>query len=520
MKNHIKGAAVAAMLVLSLSACRKESDTVHNYSYMDALAWSKAGESYGEQFKILWEGLNTNYAIWDYEKEQGLDWDRVYDQYYPKFTELDTLAKKRVVTDEELHALYLEVLSPLHDGHLFVDIKNRMTGNFLPRISPSDNRINKERKADFEEAYQFGLPNLSYYQGKLKEYKHADATGWTQKDSVVAALSAWAENIIKETSAKTLLTEEELSKERVAYNIQYELNKLKALDENGNIGASVSALNAIVSQYAYLNIPHVHTLDMNLIEKNLSMTYALFEGNVAYLQFNTFSITPFITEFPNAQNMDPYAAQLAAEVKNVWESWFQAIQDLHNAGQLGGVIIDVRGNNGGLLSDYAYVLGSLVPSGGLHMMNSRFKRGIGRYDYSPVMPQVMSTLEQPHVTVTERIAVLANAKSVSMAEMTSMGTRVLDNAKLIGTRTWGGICALTDNTSYSYNYSGHVGIEGQTPVYIYCPTMAAMDLDGKILEGTGVTPDIEVHMDNASWNNGWGPDTQLERALQYISSGK
>ena len=53
MRNYIKGAAVAAMMVLSLASCRKESDTVHNFSYLDVVTWQKAKDSYGEKFKIL-----------------------------------------------------------------------------------------------------------------------------------------------------------------------------------------------------------------------------------------------------------------------------------------------------------------------------------------------------------------------------------------------------------------------------------------------------------------------------------
>ena len=61
----------------------------------------------------------------------------------------------------------------------------------------------------------------------------------------------------------------------------------------------------------------------------------------------------------------------------------------HKAGDLGGVIIDMRSNEGGYMSDFRYTVGALVPSGGYHYANARFKRGPGRYDYSPVMPQPM-----------------------------------------------------------------------------------------------------------------------------------
>jgi C-terminal processing protease CtpA/Prc len=50
--------------------------------------------------------------------------------------------------------------------------------------------------------------------------------------------------------------------------------------------------------------------------------------------------------------------------------------------------------------------------------------------------------------------------------------------------------------------------------------LAALDLDGKPLEGIGVTPDIEVRLDLQAWNKGAGPDSQLDRAIEYIVNGK
>ena len=34
-----------------------------------------------------------------------------------------------------------------------------------------------------------------------------------------------------------------------------------------------------------------------------------------------------------------------------------------------------------------------------------------------------------------------------------------------------------------------------------------------------IAPDIEVAFDAAAWNNGAGPDNQLDRALQWIRNG-
>jgi C-terminal processing protease CtpA/Prc len=76
-----------------------------------------------------------------------------------------------------------------------------------------------------------------------------------------------------------------------------------------------------------------------------------------------------------------------------------------------------------------------------------------------------------------------------------------------------------DSEYYSYNYSGHIGEDNKTPVYVYLPFMAQFTREGQILEGIGVTPDIEVDLDSKQ-HRATGQDSQLDRALQYIRNGK
>lgn len=106
-----------------------------------------------------------------------------------------------------------------------------------------------------------------------------------------------------------------------------------------------------------------------------------------------------------------------------------------------------------------------------------------------------------------------------MGEHTSYSAKLLDNARLIGTRTHGGFCALSGKENYTDNYAGYVGEQNVTSVFCYIPQEVALTLDNEIIEGYGVTPDIEIPFDAASWNYGAGPDNQIERALQFIRMG-
>jgi C-terminal processing protease CtpA/Prc len=48
--------------------------------------------------------------------------------------------------------------------------------------------------------------------------------------------------------------------------------------------------------------------------------------------------------------------------------------------------------------------------------------------------------------------------------------------------------------------------------------MVTMTKDKQILEGVGLTPDIEVDFDVTLYRS-TGRDTQLDRALQYLRTG-
>ena len=77
---------------------------------------------------------------------------------------------------------------------------------------------------------------------------------------------------------------------------------------------------------------------------------------------------------------------------------------------------------------------------------------------------------------------------------------------------------MTDSSDFSKNYTGYIGVEDETPVYVYLPVVGVFDKNKKMLDGYGVEPDIEVDFDKDEYKN-TGYDTQLNRALQYIRTG-
>ena len=177
-------------LLLTMSACRPESDTLVAYDHNDRLVFAEADTSFAAKFKIMWNGMNQYYAIWDYEAEQGLDWDAVYDEYLPQFEALDKRDKNATVTDDELYALLQKCLGKLHDGHFFLDMLNHRTGHIV-KYYP-----NKERNASREDfpIASTCFPNISYYANVANGQVETDANG----APIVKAYSTKAEAFIQQ----------------------------------------------------------------------------------------------------------------------------------------------------------------------------------------------------------------------------------------------------------------------------------------------------------------------------------
>ena len=502
----------AVLLTLTLASCREDSDELVPYSSTDAVIFKEASKSYAAQFKILWNGINQNYGIWDVEKElYGLDWDDVYDKYLPRFEALD---KQEEVADEELQKLLEEVMAPLHDGHIYAELYNFKSGNY---VATSSSWLYNESREDYY-VYTHEVSSQAYPADIIEE-KYATMTGAGVLGELAPHLQ-WLRVEIEKLVQKTTPTEMEL----------FRLQQLNALAQGLTVAMSmrdaaqmVLALNVLATKYEFLHMPGLQLYTPELYSNDgIKMQYVLFKGNVVYLRLNKFGLKSYLDAEESTGIIVKGTegdVKLIRKVQDTWKAWFDKIQELKANGSLGGVIIDVRNNGGGDIDDYQYALGALLPPGGFEYAKCRFKRGTGRYDYSSMMPMIGTTLNEDHAVVTEPVVVLANCNSVSMAEMTALGVKRMENGRLIGKRTWGGLCGLNYNQNYRNNYAGNVGEKHATPVYVYIPVCCSFSLEGKSYEGVGVEPDIDVALDLEAYK-ATGRDSQLDRALQYIREGR
>jgi tricorn protease len=151
-----------------------------------------------------------------------------------------------------------------------------------------------------------------------------------------------------------------------------------------------------------------------------------------------------------------------------------------------GLVVDVRSNGGGNVSQW------IIERLDTKLLGTRF----GQSSDEP--------FTYPYTVFHGHMACLVNETSASDGDIFPHRFRKAGLGPLIGKRTWGGVVGITSRGPL---------IDGGRA---FVPLQGTNDVDGSwIIEGEGVSPDIEVDNDPASVLA--GRDPQLERAVAEIT---
>jgi tricorn protease len=150
-----------------------------------------------------------------------------------------------------------------------------------------------------------------------------------------------------------------------------------------------------------------------------------------------------------------------------------------------GMVVDMRGNGGGNVS---------------RMLIERFRRQLLATGFSRTSEDVTT---YPDGVFIGPLVCLLNETSASDGDIFPAMFREARLGPLVGKRSWGGVVGITNRGTL---------IDGGT---VNVPEFGFASADGRwIIEGEGVTPDIEVENDPKSVLE--GRDPQLERGVQEV----
>ncbi len=199
----------------------------------------------------------------------------------------------------------------------------------------------------------------------------------------------------------------------------------------------------------------------------VSVSSQMLEGNIGYIE---------ITEFQSKT-----AEQFDAAIEQLQDEECQSL------------IVDVRGNPGGMLDSVVDILDTLLPEGTVVYIED--KNG-NRKDY---------TSDADYVDLP--LVVLMDANSASASEIFAGAIKDYDRGTLVGTTTFGkGIV----QTLYSLPDGDAIKL---TTAKYFTP-------NGNYIHGVGITPDIELEYDYTGPDDGTYDmqyDNQLQRAIAILS---
>ncbi|MCB9082182.1 MAG: S41 family peptidase [Lewinellaceae bacterium] len=171
---------------------------------------------------------------------------------------------------------------------------------------------------------------------------------------------------------------------------------------------------------------------------------------------------------------------------------------LNRYGKTRGIILDLRQNGGGRVSNVFTMLNRLVSKKTL-LYNSYIKNGPGREDFSEAQPAYAEPPEKS-IRYTKPVIILIDRGSFSATSFLALGARELPNVTLMGDTTGGGLGIpnggqLPNGWTYRFSISRTLSPQGEN-------------------FEAGVPPDIRVLLDPA--DAAQGKDTVIERAIREL----
>jgi len=200
-------------------------------------------------------------------------------------------------------------------------------------------------------------------------------------------------------------------------------------------------------------------------------------------------LPPFYVEFETRKLGEIGYVRFNAFLPPVQERFAEAVASFRQAP---GLILDLRGNHGGVFPVRKAVIDRLVPERRL-FWSYRGRSGTREAFVEPAESVYAGPL-----------AVLVDVMSASSAEEVAGGLQAIGRAVIVGERT-AGVCLVMDAVTLPNG-----------ALFVF-PAEQTRMADGSVLEGRGVIPDVEILLDRERLLR--GADPQLEAALERLRKG-
>jgi carboxyl-terminal processing protease len=186
--------------------------------------------------------------------------------------------------------------------------------------------------------------------------------------------------------------------------------------------------------------------------------------------------------------------QFGTSARKEWQTLASEISNKYKSGQITGLILDMRGNPGGLLDACVYIASDFLPYGKLIVKQEGVEESI---DYT-----VQRTPALPDIP----LVVLIDEGSASASEILAGAIRDYKRAKIVGQKSFG-----KGSVQGTYDLSDGSGMHITVAKWILP--------NGEWINGKGINPDIEVvnpDVDTKNTVDTKDHDLQLQKAEELL----
>ena len=390
-------------------------------------------------YDTVWQTVNENHFDSTFG---GLDWNEIHDRYYDLIT--------MVNDDDEFIEIANRMLAELKLSHYAVFHMKKIGASGSPLISTGSIGLDI-RLLDSKVVVTSVVPGFPAAEAGLK-------IGYIVQS--IDGISV--ENIIAEVEAEAIPTPNE--RRRVSDIADHIIGRFFGDAESA---VSLTFLDESDTLHETTMFRKQRT-GKTIIDESLPPFYVDFhnerlEGNIGYVSFTAF-LPP----------VDEYFSQV-----------------IDTMGDMRGLIIDIRGNPGGM-----HEVGEAIVS---KLIQEEILFSIFRY-----RNRTEEVVVKPNGKIYDGpVVVMIDVMNASASERFSGCIQSIGRAVIIGERSSGSVGPsdvkkLPNGASFMYLIA-----QSLTP-------------DGTVLEGHGVIPDITVGLDRQALLR--GQDTQLDRAMDYVKS--
>jgi len=418
-----------------------------------------------ESFEAAWTTIRENH--WDREKTED-EWTELYQDYEPRIVEAETYAAYLTVLRE--------LINSFEQSHFSI-ISSDVYESIVASVDAADTGEDAETSeaddaAESDDAEEEGLLGISGMDVRVLDGR-VIVTG-VQPNSAAAETGVkrgWEVLTVDGESLDETLSEiSESFEDKPVLELTLHRAALNWID--GDAGTSKT-----IEFSDQTEIDHTVTVTMTEPE---GTPYRLGIFPPAFVTIETEKISPTVGYFAFSLFLDPL---------RVMQSFEKALDSFR---ECDGIIIDVRGNGGGL---------PLVATGIAGWLSEEKKHILGTMITKDTeLKMVINPRLNPY---RGKVAVLIDGSSASASEIFAAGLRDIGRARIFGSRTAGAVLParfkrLPNGDFFYYPFANYVSSKGDR------------------LEGVGVYPDEHSPHTQTDLLN--GRDNALEAARLWIET--